>query len=95
MKVTGGGPPSGHKVTPVVHPLYCLVNAGSRSEGGEGEEGGVFKGTTVKLHYAICILYKHTPYLFQNHMSLFRIIVMSGIGQLGATNSHEQKRVHW
>ena len=35
-KVEGGGPPSGHKVTPVVHPLYCLVNAGSCRKGTGG-----------------------------------------------------------
>ena len=59
--------------------------------GGGGEGGGdVFGVTTVILHYAILILYKHTPYLFQNHMNLFGIIVMSGIGQLEATYSHVQ-----
>ena len=37
MKVSRGAhPPSGHKVTPVVHPLYCLVNAGSCWEGRGG-----------------------------------------------------------
>ena len=42
MKVARGAfPSSGHKVTPVVHPLHCLVNAGSCSEGrGKGGRGG-------------------------------------------------------